>query len=104
MAEKSRLSRAAGILRRSGIAATESPSTFYLYAPVPKEFRGVPLETAQQMTDLLIARYGLITVPWDEAGPFLRFSMTFEVGTRDFASEDEVFQALEMRLVHDRLA
>ncbi len=99
-----RLSRAAGILRRSGIAATESPSTFYLYAPVPKEFRGVPLETAQQMTDLLITRYGLITVPWDEAGPFLRFSMTFEVGTRDFGSEDEVFQALEMRLVHDRLA
>jgi hypothetical protein len=53
---------------------------------------------------MLIGRYGLITVPWDEAGPCLRFSMTFEVGTKDFASEDEVFQALEERLVHDRLA
>jgi LL-diaminopimelate aminotransferase len=56
------------------------------------------------MADILISRYGLITVPWDEAGPYLRFSMTFEVGTKDFANEDEVLEALESRLVHDRLA
>jgi hypothetical protein len=56
------------------------------------------------MADVLISRYGLITVPWEEAGPYLRFSMTFEVGTRDFGSENEVFQALESRLVGDLLA
>jgi LL-diaminopimelate aminotransferase len=99
-----RLRRVADILTRSGIPAEPSPSTFYLYVRAPSSFRGTTIETAQQMADLLIARYGLITVPWEEAGPYLRFSMTFEVATRDFGTEEEVFQALETRLVHDRLA
>ena len=99
-----RLRRVAEILNRAGIEAVESPGTFYLYVKVPSEFRGAEMKTAQQMADLLISRYGLITVPWEEAGPYLRFSMTFEVGTRDFGSENEVFQALESRLVRDLLA
>jgi len=99
-----RLKRVAEILNKAGIPARPSPGTFYLYVDVPKEFRGVRCESAQAMADLLISRCGLITVPWEEAGPCLRFSMTFEVGNKDFASEDEVFQALEGRLVHDRLS
>lgn len=99
-----RLNRAAAILRKAGIEAQPSAGTFYLYVQVPKSFRGQSIENAQQMADLLITRYGLITVPWEEAGPCLRFSMTFEVGNKDFATEDEVFEALENRLVHDRLA
>jgi LL-diaminopimelate aminotransferase len=99
-----RLERVADILNRAGIAARPSPGTFYLYVDVPESFRGTRFENAQAMTDFLINRYGLITVPWDEAGACLRFSMTFEVGNKDFASEDEVFEALESRLVHDRLS
>lgn len=99
-----RLKRVTEILNGAGIEAVESPGTFYLYVKAPAEFRGVAIKNAQQMADLLISRYGLITVPWDEAGPYLRFSMTFEVGTRDFASENEVFQALESRLLRDCLA
>jgi LL-diaminopimelate aminotransferase len=99
-----RLQRVASILSAAGIAARPAPGTFYLYVEVPREFRGQTIETAQQMADLLISRYGIITVPWEEAGSCLRFSMTFEVGTRDFANETEVLDALESRLVHDRLA
>lgn len=99
-----RLNRVAAILQKAGINAQPSPATFYLYVDVPKIFRGQAVESAQQMADLLIGRYGLITVPWDEAGPCLRFSMTFEVETKDFADEEMVFEALESRLVHDRLA
>jgi LL-diaminopimelate aminotransferase len=99
-----RLERVASILSRAGIEARSAPGTFYLYVQAPESFRGQRVESAQHLADMLIGRYGLITVPWDEAGPCLRFSMTFEVGTKDFASEDEVFQALEERLVHDRLA
>lgn len=99
-----RLRRVTEILNRAGIPAGQSPSTFYLYVPVPESFRGTPIKTAQDMADQLISRYGIVTVPWEEAGPFLRFSMTFEVGTRDFASEEQVFQALEERLINDRLA
>ncbi len=99
-----RLERVAEILNKAGIKARPSAGTFYLYIDVPESYRGVSFETAQAMADMLISRYGLITVPWDEAGRCLRLSMTFEVGNKDFASEDEVFQALESRLVHDRLA
>jgi LL-diaminopimelate aminotransferase len=99
-----RLQRVSSILRAAGIDARPAPGTFYLYVEVPKEFRGHKIETAQQMADLLISRYGIITVPWEEAGPCLRFSMTFEIGTSDFANETEVLDALESRLVHDRLA
>lgn len=98
-----RLERVTAILNKAGIEARCSPSTFYLYVKVPEVYRGESVKSAQHMADILISRYGLITVPWDEAGPYLRFSMTFEIGTRDFASEDEVLEALESRLVHDRL-
>jgi LL-diaminopimelate aminotransferase len=98
-----RLERVASILNKAGIEAKSAPGTFYLYVECPKEFRGQKIETAQQMADLLISRYGIITVPWEEAGACLRFSMTFEIGTKDFANEDEVLNALESRLVHDRL-
>jgi len=99
-----RLERVASILSRAGIPARPAPGTFYLYVQAPENFMGQRVESGQHLADMLISRYGLITVPWDEAGPCLRFSMTFEVGTKDFASEEDVFQALEERLVHDRLA
>lgn len=99
-----RLERVSAILNKAGISARASAGTFYLYIDVPESFRGVTFETAQAMADMLISRYGLITVPWEEAGRCLRLSMTFEVGNKDFASEDEVFQALENRLIHDRLS
>jgi LL-diaminopimelate aminotransferase len=98
-----RLERVTAILNKAGIKATCSPSTFYLYVRVPEVYQGEAIKSAQHMADILISRYGLITVPWDEAGPYLRFSMTFEVGNKDFANEDDVLEALENRLVHDRL-
>jgi len=94
-----RLDRTAKILNAAGISCTTSPGTFYLYIRVPETFQGRRFESAQELTDDLIARYGIITVPWEEAGPHIRFSMTFEVGTRDFPTEEDVFSALESRLV-----
>ena len=99
-----RLERVSAILNKAGIKARTSAGTFYLYVDVPESYKGQKLETAQAMADLLISRYGLITVPWEEAGRCLRLSMTFEVGNKDFSSEEEVFQALESRLLHDRLS
>lgn len=98
-----RLARTARILNEAGVACEGSPGTFYLYVRVPEEFQGRRYSTAQEMADDLIARYGIVTVPWDDAGPHVRFSMTFEVGTSDFADEDAVFAALESRLVRGEL-
>src|SRR5262249_25036247 len=94
-----RLERTAKILNAAGISCEPSAGTFYLYVRVPDSFQGRRFESAQALTDDLIARYGIITVPWEDAGPHIRFSMTFEVGTRDFPTEDDVFSALESRLV-----
>lgn len=98
-----RLERTAAILNKAGIACTASPGTFYLYVSVPREFQGQSFADAQAFTDQLLSRHGIVTVPWDEAGPHVRFSMTFEVGTTDFADEDAVFAAFESRLVHGKL-
>lgn len=97
-----RLERTASILTAAGLPCEASPSTFYLYVPVPKRAFGKEFADAQSLADFLIAQFGLITVPWDEAGPHLRFSMTFEVGTSEFTDEDAVFAALESRLIHGR--
>lgn len=93
-----RLKRTVQLLTQTGIVAKVSPGTFYLYCPVPERFAGMSFSSAQAFSDFLIASYGLVSVPWDEAGPHVRLSMTFEVGNEDFASEDEVFAALEERL------
>lgn len=96
-----RMQRVSAILNQAGIEVEPSPSTFYLYVKVPSEYRGVQLRNAQDMADMLISRYGLVTVPWDNAGAYLRFSMTFEVGNDDFISEDSVLEALSDRLLKD---
>jgi len=99
-----RMERVVSILEKAGIRSHHAGGTFFLYVAAPKVFRGVEIESAQQMADLLISRYGIVTVPWDDAGAFLRLSMTFEIGNRDFADDEEVFQELERRLVHDQVA
>lgn len=99
-----RMERVVSILEKAGIRSHHAGGTFFLYVAAPKVFRGVEIESAQQMADLLISRYGIVTAPWDDAGAFLRLSMTFEIGNRDFADDEEVFQELERRLVHDQVA
>lgn len=99
-----RMDRVVSILCKAGISSHHAGGTFFLYVEVPKVFKGLTIESAQQMATLLIDRYGIVTVPWDEAGAFLRLSMTFEVGNKDFDSEEEVFEALESRLVRDHVA
>lgn len=100
---KSRLERTVAILNAAGLEAKVPAGTFYLYIPVPKQFQGQDFDTAQSFADYLITKFGIISVPWEEAGANLRLSMTFEIGNKDFQTEDEVFVALEQRLVHGKL-
>ncbi len=93
-----RMTRTLEILNRAGIPAKQSPGTFYLYVPVPKTFAGNTFENAQAFTNYLISEMGIVTVPWEEAGAHVRMSMTFEVGTSAFKTEDDVFAEFEERL------
>ena len=99
-----RLKRVASILNKAGIEVEPSLGSFYLYFPIPKEFHGRRFETAQEFTNYLVSEFGIISVPWEEAGPHIRLSMTFEIGNKDFADEEQVYAALEERLVNKRLS
>jgi LL-diaminopimelate aminotransferase len=93
-----RLRRTVDILHNEGLTAEVSPGTFYLYVAVPKAWKGASFESAQKFTDFLIAKAGLISVPWDEAGAYVRLSMTFEIEPAGFESEDHLFRELSERL------
>lgn len=94
-----RMRRVVEIFNKAGLPCTLSPGTFFLYVPVPKVFAGQEFPHAQAFTDFLMQRYGLVSVPWDEAGAHVRLSMTFEVGTQAFPNEEAVLATLEQRIL-----
>jgi LL-diaminopimelate aminotransferase len=77
--------------------------TYFLYAPSPKAFAGgapsggrIDFENAEAASQYLITEQSICTVPWDDAGPFLRFSATYEAeGER---AEDALMAETEKRL------
>ena len=69
-------------LNSIGFKATKPKGSFFLYtrAPVSVEFNGKRTEFAngEDFSQWLIRSELISTVPWDDAGPFVRFSVTFE--------------------------
>ena len=62
-----------------GFSVKKSPATFYLYVACPKGTEsGVTFENAAQFSEFLIMEAQISTVPWDDAGAYVRFSVTFE--------------------------
>ena len=62
-----------------GFSVKKSPATFYLYVACPQGTEaGVTFENAAQFSEFLIMEAQISTVPWDDAGAYVRFSVTFE--------------------------
>ena len=75
--------------------------TYFIYAKSPKGIAGGPtFETAEAASQYLITEQSICTVPWDDAGPFLRFSVTYEAA--DEAAEDALMAETESRLKNIR--
>ena len=77
--------------------------TYFLYAPSPKAFANggpgggrIDFENAEAASQYLITEQSICTVPWDDAGPFLRFSATYEAA--DETAEDALMAETEARL------
>jgi LL-diaminopimelate aminotransferase len=77
--------------------------TYFLYAPAPRGFAnggpgGTPInfENAEAASQYLITEHSICTVPWDDAGAYLRFSVTYEAPTE--ADEDALMATTEQRL------
>ena len=76
--------------------------TYFLYTASPKGLAGgPPFETAEAASQYLITEQSICTVPWDDAGPFLRFSVTYEAA--DDKAEDALMAETESRLKQIRL-
>jgi LL-diaminopimelate aminotransferase len=69
-------------LNELGFDAKKPKGSFYCYvkAPVGTE-SGKVFNTASEFSEFLITESSISTVPWDDAGKYIRFSVTFEADT-----------------------
>lgn len=66
-------------LRSLGFDAKRPAGTFYCYVRCPTgTASGRSFAKAADFSDWLLREANVSTVPWDETGPYLRFSVTFE--------------------------
>jgi LL-diaminopimelate aminotransferase len=92
-----RLQKLVAALSRCGFRCRLPGGTYFLYAPAPRRLAGGPVfETAEACSQFLIAEQSICTVPWDDAGAYLRFSVTYEAATE--ADEDALMRETEIRL------
>jgi LL-diaminopimelate aminotransferase len=92
-----RLEKLVATLSRCGFNCRMPGGTYFLYTPAPKGLRsGLKFDTAEAASQYLITEHSICTVPWDDAGPHLRFSVTYEAA--DEAAEDALMAETEARL------
>lgn len=90
-----RLKAMKSILIDAGFEVYGGEGGFFLYTRAP-EILEKRYPSAEAMSTFLIEELGIVTVPWDDSGPFLRFSVTFKAP--DEASEVAVLGELKKRL------
>lgn len=92
-----RMEKLVATLQRCGFQCEMPGGTYFLYTASPKGLAdGTKFETAEAASQFLITQQSICTVPWDDAGAFLRFSVTYEAA--DEAAEDALMAATEERL------
>lgn len=92
-----RMEKLVAVLSRCGFDCKMPGGTYFLYTPSPKGLAdGTTFENAEAASQYLIREQSICTVPWDDAGPFLRFSVTYVAD--DEAAEDALMAETESRL------
>ena len=65
-------------LSNLGFKVKKPKGSFYLYVAIPKGVKGgAKFKTAEDFSQYLIKEKLISTVPWDDAGAYVRFSVTF---------------------------
>ena len=97
-----RLQKLVATLGECGFDCQMPGGTYFLYARSPKGITGGQcFDTAEAVSQFLITEHSICTVPWDDAGSFLRFSVTYEAA--DEAAEDALMAETCRRLKALRL-
>ncbi|MEX2140125.1 MAG: LL-diaminopimelate aminotransferase [Pirellulales bacterium] len=92
-----RLKKLVETLARCGFTCKMPGGTYFLYTKSPKGLAGgEKFENAEAASQYLITQHSIVTVPWDDAGAFLRFSVTYEAA--DEKAEDALMAKTEARM------
>jgi LL-diaminopimelate aminotransferase len=96
-----RMSGLVDVLKKSGFNARKPQGSFFLYVAAPRAAvarggRRVEFQNAEDVSQWLISEKLISTVPWDNAGANLRFSVTFLA--KDPSDEERVLREVASRL------
>lgn len=92
-----RMEKLVAALRRCGFECEMPGGTYFLYTKAPTGTKsGETFAAAEDATRHLIEQHGIVTVPWDDAGAYLRFSVTYVADTE--VNEDALMAETEKRL------
>ncbi len=97
-----RLEKLVTTLSRCGFECQMPGGSYFLYTRAPRGVQGGPtFETAEQASQYLIREMSMVTVPWQEGGPYLRFSATYVA--EDEAAEDALMAETLRRMTAVKL-
>ena len=84
-------------LQGCGFQCEMPGGSYFLYTPAPTGVEGGPsFANAEEASQYLITEHGIVTVPWDNAGAYLRFSVTYVADNEQ--REQELMQETVARL------
>jgi LL-diaminopimelate aminotransferase len=96
-----RLEKLVAALKQVGFAAAMPGGTYFLYTKAPTAAGERKFANAEEASQYLITEQSVCCVPWDDAGPYLRFSVTYTA--KDEAEEDALMRETVSRLQGMRL-
>ena len=96
-----RLKKLVDALNRVGFQAKMPGGTYFLYVKAPTAAGDRKFANAEEASQFLIHEQSVCCVPWDDAGPYLRFSVTYIA--KDEAEENALMAATVERLGKLRL-
>jgi LL-diaminopimelate aminotransferase len=92
-----RLEMLVDTLNAMGFKAQKPAASFFLYVQAPRGVVGGPqFANGEDFSQYLIHEKLICTVPWDDAGPYVRFSVTFQAPTLE--AEKKVVSEIGRRL------
>jgi LL-diaminopimelate aminotransferase len=89
------------VLSKAGFAAKKPKGSFFLYVKAPRaavksDGSRIEFRNGEEISQWLITEKLISTVPWDDAGAYLRFSVTFVA--KDQADEGRITSEIARRL------
>ena len=96
-----RMDKLVVVLQKSGFKVNKSGGSFFLYmssakAALKTDGKRIEFKNGEALSQWLIREKLISTVPWDDAEPAIRFSVTF--AAENEADEDRVISEIESRL------